>query len=47
MIVKDNMDTGGCYEVKKCTQIAFRKVNMIKIEELTVLEEKMDALNPS
>ena len=47
MIVKDNMDTGGCYEVKKCTQIAFRKVNMIKREGLTVLEEKMDALNPN
>ena len=41
------MDTGGCYGVKKCVEIAFRKGKMIKGEGLAVLEEKMDALDPN
>lgn len=36
------MDTGACYRVKECAEIAFRKNKNIKEEELTVLEEKMD-----
>ena len=39
------MDTGDCYRVKKCAEIAFRKGRMIK-GGLAVLEETMDALDP-
>ena len=40
------MDTGTCNGVKKCEEIVFRKVKMIKGEELAVLKEKMDLLDP-
>ena len=40
------MDTGACYEVKKCAEIVFRKGKTIKGEGLPVLEEKMKALDP-
>ena len=46
MIVKASMDTGACYGVKKCAEIVFRRGKMIKGEGLTVLEEKMEALDP-
>ena len=41
------MDTGACYGVKKCAEIVFKKGKMIKGEGLTVLEEKMEALDPN
>ena len=41
------MDIGACYRVKKCAEIVFRKGNLIKVEGLAVLEEKMDALDPN
>ena len=41
------MDTGTCYGVKKCAEIVFKKGKMIKGEGLTVLEEKMEALDPN
>ena len=41
------MDTGACYGVKKCAEIVFRKGKMVKGEGLSVLEEKMDALDPN
>ena len=47
MIVKASMDTGACYGVNKCAEIVFRKGKMIKGEGLSVLEEKMDALDPN
>ena len=47
MIVKPSMDTGACYGVKKCAEIVFKKGKMIKGEGLTVLEEKMEALDPN
>ena len=47
IIVKASMDTGACYGVKKCAEIVFKKGRMIKGEGLTVLEEKMKALDPS
>ena len=47
MIVKASMDTGACYGVKKCAEIVFKKGKMIKGEGLTVLEEKMEALDPN
>ena len=40
------MDTGTCYGVRECAEIAFRKNKMINGEELAVLEEKMNALEP-
>ena len=46
-IVKASIDTGACYGVKKCTEIVFKKGKMIKGEGLTVLEEKMKALDPN
>ena len=46
-IVKASMDTGACYGVKKCAEIVFKKGKMIKGEGLTVLEEKMKALDPN
>ena len=45
-IVKARMDTGACYGVKKCAEIVFRKGNIVKGEGLSVLEEKMKALDP-
>ena len=47
IIVKASMDTGACYGVKKCAEIVFKKGRMVKGEGLTVLEEKMKALDPS
>ena len=47
MIVKASVDTGACYGVKKCAEIVFKKGKMIKGEGLTVLEEKMKALDPN
>ena len=41
--MKASMDTGACYGVKKCAEIAFKKGKMIRGEGLTVLEEKMEA----
>ena len=46
MIVKASIDTGACYGVKKCAEVVFRRGKMIKGEGLTVLEEKMEALDP-
>ena len=43
---KASVDTGTCYVVKKYTEIVFRKHRKIKEEELTVLEEKMNVLDP-
>ena len=43
--MKASMDTEACYGIKKCTEIAFKKGKMIKGEGLTVLEEKMEALD--
>ena len=40
-------DSGACNGVKKYKEIVFRKSKMIKREGLAVLEEKMDALDPS
>ena len=47
MIVKASMDTGGCYGVKKCAEIVFRRCTMIKGGGLTVLEDKIEALDPN
>ena len=41
------MDTGACYGVKRCAEIVFKKGKMIKGEGLTVLEEKIEALDPN
>ena len=47
VIAKASMDTGACYGVKKCAEIVFKKGKMVKGIGLTVLEEKMKALDPS
>ena len=46
MIVQASRDTGACYGVKKCAEVVFRKGKMVKGEGLTVLEEKMQAMDP-
>ena len=47
MIANASMDTGTCYGVKKCAEIVFRKAKTIKGKELSVLEEKIDVLDPN
>ena len=44
-IVQASLDTGACYGVKKCAEIVFKRGKMIKGEGLSVLEEKMKALD--
>ena len=46
MIVKVSMDTRVCYGVKKCAEIVIKEGKMVKGEGLSVLEEKMKALDP-
>ena len=45
-IVQASLDTGACYGVKKCAEIVFKRGKMIKGEGLSVIEEKMKALDP-
>ena len=45
-IVQASLDTGACYGVKKCAEIVFKRGKMLKGEGLSVIEEKMKALNP-
>ena len=47
IIIKASMDTGARYGVKKYAKIVFKKGKMVKGIGLTVLEEKMKALDPS
>ena len=41
------MDTGACYEVKKCAEIVFKKGKIVKGEGLAVLDDRMKTLDPS
>ena len=45
-IVQASLDTGACYGVKKCAEIVFKRGKMIKGEGLSVIKEKMKALDP-
>ena len=40
-----SLDTGACYDVKKCAEIVFKRGKMIKGEGLSVIKEKMKALD--
>ena len=40
-----SLDTGACYGVKKCAKIVFKRGKMIKGEGLSVIKEKMKALD--
>ena len=44
MIVKGSIDTGPCYRVKKCAEIAFRK-DKIMTGILLVFKEKIGLFN--
>ena len=44
--MKVSFDTGACYGVKKCAEIAFKKGKMVKGEGLQILRERMKALDP-
>ena len=46
IIVKASMDTGACYGVTKCAEVVFKNGKMVEGDGLTVLEEKMKALDP-
>ena len=46
IIVKVSMDTEACYRVKKCAEIVSRKGKTVKGKGLTVLKDKMEALDP-
>ena len=46
IIVKANMNTGACNGMKECPKIVFRDGKMTKRDKLTVLEDKMKALDP-
>ena len=45
-IVQASLDTGACYGVKKCPEMVFKRDKMMKGEGLSVIEEKMKALDP-
>ena len=46
MIMKASKDTGACYGVKKCAEFIFKNGKMVKAEGLTILKERMKALDP-
>ena len=41
VIVQTSLDTGACYGVSKCAEIAFEHRKIVKGEGLQVLQEKM------
>ena len=44
--VQASLDTEACYWVEKCAEIVFKRGKMIKGEGLSVIEERMKALEP-
>ena len=44
--VQASLDTGACYGVKKCAETVFKRGKMIRGEALSVIKEKMKALDP-
>ena len=45
VIVKTSTDTGACYSERKCAEIVFRGRTMIEGGRLTILKDKMKALD--
>ena len=39
-------NTGACYGISKCAEIAFDRGKMLRGEELEVLEERMNTMDP-
>ena len=46
VIVQVRHDTGACYEVSRCSEIMFKRGNMVRGEWLEVLEERMKMMDP-
>ena len=46
IIVQANHDTRACYGVSKCAEIIFEHGNMVRGENLQVLEERMKTMDP-
>ena len=44
--VQASHDTGACYGVSKCAEIVFERGKMVKGEELPVLNERMETMDP-
>ena len=44
--VQASHDTGACYGVSKCAEIVFEHGKMVRGEGLTVLDERMETMNP-
>ena len=47
IIIQASFDAGACYGVSKCAEIMFEHGKMIKGEGLQVLQERMEALDPT
>ena len=47
VIVQASFDTGACYGISKCAEIVFERGKMVEGEGLQVLQERMEALDPS
>ena len=47
IIVQASHDTGACYGVAKCAEIAFEHGKMVRGEGLKVLEERMKTIDPN
>ena len=46
IIVQASHDTRACYGVSKCAEIIFEHGNMVRRENLQVLEERMKTMDP-
>ena len=46
IISQASHDTGACYRVSKCAEIVFEHEKMVRGEGPTVLDERMETMNP-
>ena len=46
IIVQASHNTGACYGVSKCAEIVFEHGKMVRGEGLTVLDERIETMNP-
>ena len=47
VIVQASFDSGACYGISQCAEIVFERGKMVEGERLQVLQERMEALDPS
>ena len=46
IIFQTSHNTGACYEMSKCAQIAFEHGKMVRGEGLPVLDQQMETMKP-